>query len=57
MPDGSLAFPSALFGGQAPLWVTLALGDLSVKIVMGLLMLVPYGALLNVLKPVPALAR
>ncbi|MGN6468413.1 MAG: queuosine precursor transporter [Rhizobiaceae bacterium] len=57
MPDGSLAFPSALFGGQAPLWVTLALGDLSVKVVMGLLMLVPYGALLNVLKPVPALAQ
>ena len=57
MPDGSLAFPSALFGGQAPLWVTLALGDLSVKVIMGLLMLVPYGALLNVLKPVPALAQ
>ena len=37
--------------------MTLALGDLSVKIVMGLLMLVPYGALLNVLKPAPALAR
>jgi uncharacterized PurR-regulated membrane protein YhhQ (DUF165 family) len=57
LADGSLAFPSALLGGQAPLWVTLALGDLSVKIVMGLLMLAPYGALLNVLKPVPALAR
>jgi uncharacterized PurR-regulated membrane protein YhhQ (DUF165 family) len=57
LADGSLAFPSALFGGQAPLWMTLALGDLSVKILMGLLMLVPYGALLNVLKPVPALAR
>jgi uncharacterized PurR-regulated membrane protein YhhQ (DUF165 family) len=57
MADGSLAFPAVLFGGSAPLWMTLALGDLSVKIVMGLLMLVPYGALLNVLKPVPALAR
>ncbi|WP_311031646.1 queuosine precursor transporter [Mesorhizobium koreense] len=57
LADGSLAFPSELFGGQAPLWMTLALGDLSVKIIMGLLMLVPYGALLNVLKPVPALAR
>ena len=57
MADGSLAFPAALFGGSAPLWMTLALGDLSVKIVMGLLMLVPYGALLNVLKPVPALVR
>jgi uncharacterized PurR-regulated membrane protein YhhQ (DUF165 family) len=57
LADGSLAFPSALFGGQAPLWMTLALGDLSVKIIMGLLMLVPYGALLNMLKPIPALAR
>jgi uncharacterized PurR-regulated membrane protein YhhQ (DUF165 family) len=57
MADGSLAFPAALFSGSAPLWMTLALGDLSVKIVMGLLMLVPYGALLNVLKPVPALVR
>lgn len=57
LSDGSLAFPTALFGGQAPLWMTLALGDLSVKIIMGLLMLVPYGALLNVLKPTPALVR
>jgi len=57
LADGSLAFPTALFGGQVPLWMTLALGDLSVKIAMGLLMLVPYGALLNVLKPAPALAR
>ncbi len=55
LPDGSLGFPGALFG--APLWVTLAFGDLSVKIAMGLLMLVPYGALLNTLKPVPALGR
>jgi uncharacterized PurR-regulated membrane protein YhhQ (DUF165 family) len=57
LADSSLAFPSPLLGGQAPLWVTLALGDLSVKIVMGLLMLVPYGALLNVLRPVAPLAR
>jgi uncharacterized PurR-regulated membrane protein YhhQ (DUF165 family) len=57
LADGSLAFPSELFGGLAPLWVTLALGDLSVKVLMGLLMLAPYGALLNVLKPAPSLLR
>jgi uncharacterized PurR-regulated membrane protein YhhQ (DUF165 family) len=55
LADGSLAFPAPLFAGQVPLWVTLALGDLSVKVLMGLLMLVPYGALLNVIRPVPAL--
>jgi uncharacterized PurR-regulated membrane protein YhhQ (DUF165 family) len=53
-PDGSLAFSVPLFSLDAPLWVSLALGDLSVKIVMGLLMLVPYGALLNVLRPAGA---
>jgi uncharacterized PurR-regulated membrane protein YhhQ (DUF165 family) len=55
LPDGSLAFPVGFFSGQVPLWVSLAFGDLMVKIAMGLLMLVPYGALLNVLRPVPAL--
>ncbi len=34
-----------------PLWVSLAFGDFSVKIAIGLLMLVPYGALLSVLRP------
>jgi uncharacterized PurR-regulated membrane protein YhhQ (DUF165 family) len=55
LADGSLAQPAAFLGGQAPLWLSLAAGDLSVKVAMGLLMLVPYGALLNVLRPVPAL--
>jgi uncharacterized PurR-regulated membrane protein YhhQ (DUF165 family) len=54
-PDGSLGMIVPLFGMPAPLWISLAAGDLSVKVAMGLLMLAPYGALLNVLKPVPAL--
>lgn len=53
--DGSLAFPTTLLGGEAPLWVSLALGDFSVKLMIGLAMLVPYGALLSVLRPAPAL--
>lgn len=53
--DGSLAFPASLFGTEVPLWAALAFGDLCVKLVMGVLALVPYGALLNVLKPAPEL--
>jgi len=55
LEDGSLAFPVPLFGGEAPLWLSLALGDLSVKIILGLAMLAPYRALLGFLRPAPAL--
>src|SRR5690606_7378126 len=53
--DGSLgcAVPF-VFGGEVPLWVSLALGDFCVKTVMALVALVPYGALLSVLKPARA---
>lgn len=54
MEDGSLGFPASLFGTEAPLWITLAFGDFCVKMLMGVLALIPYGALLNVLKPVEA---
>jgi queuosine precursor transporter len=53
--DGSLAFPATLLGAEVPLWLALAFGDLCVKLLMGVLALVPYGALLNVLKPAPEL--
>ena len=55
MQDGSLGFPVAFFGGETSLWIALAFGDLCVKILMGVLALVPYGALLNVLRPASAL--
>lgn len=55
MEDGSLAFPVAWFGHEVPLWASLAFGDLCVKMLMTATMLVPYGALLNLLKPAPAL--
>ena len=51
MPDGSLAMPVAFFGGFAPLWLSLAFGDFCVKLLMGLLMLAPYGAFLSIFRP------
>ncbi|WP_275784678.1 VUT family protein [Pararhizobium gei] len=39
--------------GEAPRWISWALGDLGVKIAVGLLMLLPYGALMSVVKPMP----
>lgn len=52
--DGSLAFAVSFMGMDVPLWVSLAIGDFCVKVLVGLAMLVPYGALLTVLKPVRA---
>lgn len=45
--DGSLEFPAPLLGAgpQVPLWVSLALGDFLVKLLLAGLMLGPYGAL------------
>jgi len=42
---GSLGFPVPLLGlfFQTPLWVSLALGDFLVKMIVGLAMLLPYG--------------
>ncbi len=57
MEDGSLPFAVPFLGGQAPLWVSLAIGDFAVKILIGLAMLAPYGALLSVLKPAMRPAR
>ena len=54
LEDGSLAFPVVFFGQEVPLWVSLGFGDFCVKMLIGLAMLVPYGALLSVLKPAPA---
>ncbi len=51
MADSSLTEPASLFGLGVPLWVTLALGDFSVKVVMGTLMLIPYGAILAIFAP------
>ena len=41
---------------EAPRWISWAIGDFSVKMLVGLVMLLPYGALMSVLKPMPAAA-
>lgn len=40
-----------LFATEVPRWVSWALGDLSVKVIVGLSMLLPYGVLMPVLAP------
>ncbi|AKI03218.1 hypothetical protein IMCC20628_04549 [Hoeflea sp. IMCC20628] len=40
-----------LFAVEAPRWLSWALGDLGVKMIVGLAMLAPYGALMPVLAP------
>ena len=46
-----------VFSMEAPRWVSWALGDFSVKLLVGLVMLLPYGALMSVLKPMPPVTK
>ncbi|WP_375696791.1 VUT family protein [Bartonella sp. AC70YNML] len=48
--DSSLVESTVLGGIGMPVWLSLAFGDFSVKIVMSLLMLIPYGTILNIIK-------
>lgn len=45
-----------IFTSEAPRWVSWALGDLSVKVLVGFVLLLPYGALMNILQPIPPAA-
>lgn len=45
-----------VFPDEAPRWVSWAVGDFSVKMLVGLVMLLPYGALITRLKPMPTVA-
>ena len=49
--DGSLGFPASIFGIAMPLWMSLAVGDFLVKVLISLVALVPYGGFLKVLEP------
>ena len=49
--DTFLFFSISFYGTGVP-WVTLSLGDLTVKIFIALLMLIPFRLLLGTLKPV-----
>ncbi len=42
-----------VMSAEAPRWISWALGDLGVKIMVGVVMLLPYGALMSILKPMP----
>ncbi|QLF68596.1 VUT family protein [Peteryoungia desertarenae] len=42
-----------IFATEAPRWISWALGDLTVKMLVGFAMLLPYGALLSIIKPMP----
>ncbi len=61
-PNDSFAIESApvlgVFAAMTPRFISWALGDFAVKILVGLVMLLPYGALMNVIKPMyPAKAE
>ena len=49
--DTFLFFSISFYGTNIP-WVTLALGDLSVKIIVALIMLIPFRLLLKTFKPI-----
>ncbi|CCM77527.1 queuosine precursor transporter [Rhizobium mesoamericanum] len=57
-PNDPFALESAPILGvltaQAPRWISWAIGDFAVKMIVGLVMLLPYGALMNVLRPMQA---
>ncbi|MBP1852188.1 queuosine precursor transporter [Rhizobium halophytocola] len=42
-----------VFSTEAPRWISWALGDLTVKVLAGLVLLLPYGALMSTLRPMP----
>lgn len=39
---------------QAPRWISWAIGDFSVKLLSGIVLLLPYGAFISMVKPMPA---
>ncbi|THK35243.1 VUT family protein [Ensifer sp. MPMI2T] len=57
-PNDSFALEGApllgMLAAGAPRWISWALGDLLVKILCGIVLLLPYGALMSVIKPMPA---
>ncbi|QRM53374.1 VUT family protein [Sinorhizobium sp. BG8] len=60
-PNDDFAIGSApIFGvlaAEAPRWISWALGDFTVKVLVGIVMLLPYGALMSVLKPMPGVEK
>ncbi|WP_019222955.1 queuosine precursor transporter [Bartonella rattaustraliani] len=48
--DSSHVESAVFLGIDMPVWLSLALGDFSIKIIMSLFMLIPYGAILRVVR-------
>ena len=46
-----------IFTSEAPRWISWAIGDFSVKVMVGIVMLLPYGALMSKLKPMPGIEK
>ena len=42
---------------EAPRWISWAIADFGVKMLIGVIMLLPYGALMSVVRPMPTAAR
>lgn len=42
------------FSPDIPRWISWAMGDFTVKMLVGMVMLLPYGAMITVIKPYPA---
>lgn len=51
LADSSLTDQVQWFGANMPLWLSLALGDFGVKVIMAVVMLGPYGAILALFAP------
>ncbi|MCP8897343.1 VUT family protein [Shinella daejeonensis] len=46
-----------VFLAETPRWISWAIGDFSVKVLVGVVMLLPYGALMSRLKPMPGVEK
>ncbi|WP_238481680.1 VUT family protein [Pseudochrobactrum algeriensis] len=51
LADSSMTDQVQWFGLAMPLWLSLALGDFGIKVLMSVVMLVPYGAILALFAP------
>ena len=57
--DFAIGWASILgvFSTEAPRWISWAIGDFSVKLLSGFVLLIPYGAFISAVKPMPAAAK
>lgn len=60
-PNDDFAIAAApilgVMSAEAPRWISWAIADFSVKMLIGMVMLLPYGALMSVLRPMPTAQR